>query len=206
VRTGATQVWMAEPFCAAVWFDGEQCAEHKGDELRIGAGWKLDLPLPAWLLLVGRRPDGTWLLSAVAKDNDQPPAPWAVPVDGAMLVRVVLAEPATPPGSSSPTATGTGSAVTPTPAPPTLTATPTATRRATGTPQILYGNMCRPDPTPEYPHSQMIVGQSGLTGPTYFWYCIPKVTPDLIILVPMATYQASYDNGPRKLLEDLGVH
>ena len=128
VRAGYPQAWMPAPFCVATWWDGVQCSEHKGDELRIGAGWKLDLPTPAWLTLVGRRTDGVWLLSAVAKVNEQPPAPGYVAVDGPALVQVVTNEPVTPsPLPSSPTATAVGPTATgeatPTPLAPTVTPT-----------------------------------------------------------------------------------
>jgi len=65
--------------------------------------------------------------------------------------------------------------------------------------------MCSPNPTPEYPHQMVIVGITGATSPDFVWWCIPpNATPDLVIVVPMATYQAAYDDGPRRLLQSLG--
>lgn len=103
--------------------------------------------------------------------------------------------------SPSPTVTV---AVTVTPSPPGRTPTPTPTRSPIGTPTVLFGNMCDPRPTPIYPHSITIYGQGGLNAPAMFWYCVPNATPDAIFIVPKATFEAAYDNGPRKLLEDLG--
>ena len=94
-----------------------------------------------------------------------------------------------------------GATVTP-PSPPG--GTPTPTRSVTGTPKILHGNMCEPDPTPVYPHSITIYGQGGLTEPAFYWWCQVNVAPDLVIIVPIATWQAAYDNGPRQMLQDLG--
>lgn len=219
-------IWLPAPFCVAVWWQDARggvltlCAEHKGDELHTGAGWKLDLPTPAWLALVGKRPDGAWLLSAVAKDNEQWPAPGYVAVDGPTLVQVIVNDTPTPsPLPPPPTATvGMGPTATPSPSPtvasgatstpsaPTLTPTRTATPAPMTTPTVLFGNMCRPDPTPVYPHSITIYGQGGLNAPAMFWYCVanPNVKPDLIFIVPEATFRAAYDDGPRQLLIDLG--
>lgn len=135
--------WMAERFCVAVWWQDEHggglvlCAEPKGDELKIGAGWKIELP-PAWLALVGKRTDGAWLLGAVAKTNNQPPAAAFVAVDGPMLITVSVNElptlSPTPPATVTPSPPlGTGTA----PAMPSPTFTPTP--RSTPTPFIPSG-------------------------------------------------------------------
>ena len=121
------------------------------------------------------------------------------------VVGVTTPSPTGPP-PFTPTATVSPSpfpspSVTGTPGP---TGTPTPTPAPIGTPTVLYGNMCRPDPTPEYPHSITIYGQDGLTTSTMFWWCQANVTPDLVIIVPVATFQAAYDDGPRQLLQSLG--
>jgi hypothetical protein len=92
------QIWMAGPFEVSTWYAPAPLrAERKGDELRVGAPFKLDLAGPAWLVLVGRKPDGTWTLLAVAKANDQPPVAAAVPVEGPVLATIVEDEPAPEP-------------------------------------------------------------------------------------------------------------
>lgn len=107
----------------------------------------------------------------------------------------------TPPPTPWATATGTS---TPTPSPQgEVTKTPTPA--PTGTPKIVYGNMCEPAATPVYPHSITIYGQGGLTAPAFYWWCLKdNNTPDLVIIVPEATYRAAYDDGPRQLLKSLG--
>ena len=209
------QVWMDRAFCVRGWWydDDNQlvrlCSEYKADTPVPGANYKIDLPGLAALALIG---NGTrWELSAVAMARpDMLPGPNFVPVSGPTLVTVlslvtpspVLSPPATvtppPDGATATPTVVSGATFTP-------GGTPTPTRSTTGTPQVSWGNMCDPQPTPLYPHQMVIVGIKGAQAPSYVWWCIPpNSTPDLVIAVPLATFEASYDNGPRQLLQDLG--
>lgn len=205
-----TQIWMAQPFCIQSWWGPLLCSEAKGDELHIGAGYKLDF-LPAWLALEGKDAQGRWTLQGVAKTNSQSPGANFVAVTGPSLVAVlnsVTPSPTftpfpatvtpTPPNGVTATPTATGGVATPTPSPQGgATPTPTPTVR------ILYGNMCDPHPTPQYPRSITIYGDNyGL--PFLFWYCQANSTPDAVYSVPRATFEAAWNNGPREMLKGLG--
>jgi len=146
------QVWMAEPFEINTWYAGTLRAENKGDELHVGARFKLDLPAPAWLLPVGIKPGNIWVLSAISKDSDEPPSALAVAVIGPCLVKVVEDEaPPTPTPEPEPTPTPTPEPTpTPTPEPtPTPTPDPGETRidqivivRMSALPIVVKGGIC----------------------------------------------------------------
>jgi hypothetical protein len=56
---GYAQVWSREPFVVLKndsWPKRDLPAERKGDELRLGVEWKLDIPGPCWLILMSTLP------------------------------------------------------------------------------------------------------------------------------------------------------
>ena len=120
-----TQMWMREPFNVDVWWGARLHSEAKGDEFGVGAGYKIDLPAPAWIELTGRE-NGVVVLSATPKLTDSPPASNFVAIEGgANLVEVVSDTPtATLPPSVTPTLTHTPTATAT--IPPGVTPSPTA--------------------------------------------------------------------------------
>lgn len=182
-----TQIWMSGPFCVQAWWGPLLCSENKGDELHIGASYKLDF-LPAWLALEGKDAQGRWTLHSIAKTNAQSPGANFVAVTGPSLVTVL--NPVTPSATFSPfTPT-----VTP---PPGATATSTVASGATPTPPPQGGRTPTLSPAQERafsvycdrtgaPYTMTLWGDYGLTYSVPDEWCGPVRDGARSVLARMA--------------------
>jgi hypothetical protein len=95
------QIWSSEPLAVNTWYAGWLPAEQKGDELGIGAGYKIDIPAPCWALYRGKERD--WHLVQVKPEisPEEQAEGWQHIGHGAHLLEVT-AEPAPEPGPRGP--------------------------------------------------------------------------------------------------------
>lgn len=170
------QLWMASPFEVKTWWSGAPLpAEPKGDELGIGAGFKLDIPASAWVGLEGRKADGVYVLWLVPKQTVSTPAPNTFALTGGAYLAVVSTE-LTPPVATATPLPATGV--------PIITRTPTATMA--------------PVPVPTMPRTFTIYG-ANVAEPYMTWW-----GSDLVIVVPREWYVEAWESGPKKLIERIG--
>lgn len=167
-NTPYNQMVMATNFTVKYWVDGKEYqAEYKQEDLGAGAHYKFGFPLPAWIAVEGRYPDGRWKFQSVPMTRpDMSPGDQFAPITGTTLVWLPTGSDSTPTVTPEvtnvPTNTPIGSTVTRMPTP--TGDTPTRTPAPVGTPTII------PFTPPPYKGSLTIYGNCDSIMPWSYLY------------------------------------